>query len=280
MKLGLYGISFPHAKGEFCIRMVAPHYTLCSFDTPYLYEKDGTLLEGQCGDILIMEPGHIVYHGPRKDAEEGFVNDWVQITGADFGVLLDRYPLPRNTAFSVGRSHVLRSYLEQLRMEASRPEVGKHDMIVSIMTQMVVNIYRAYEKSRTQQTARSVKNVAEAIAQAPAHSWRLQELAKLSGYSPSRFSELYRAEYGISPMQDVLQKRIHLAKQYLLSGQASVNYIAEVCGFQSVPYFCKFFKQVVGCSPSKYIYFDDPAYRAQDLEIKERVHVFDKGNSI
>jgi len=268
MKLGLFGISFPHAKGEFGIRMVAPHYTLCSFETPFLYEKDGVLLEGQRGDLLIMEPGHIVYHGPRKDAPEGFVNDWVQVTGQDFGELLDRYPLPRNTAFSVDSKQPLRSYLEQLRMEGTQPEMGKQDMIVSILTQMVVSLYRAYEKTHTQQPARSVKTVAEAIAQAPAHDWYLQELAKLSGYSPSRFSELYRAQYGLSPMQDVLSRRIHLAKRYLLSGQSSVDYIAEVCGFKSVSYFCKYFKQVVGCTPSKYIYFDDPVYREQTIDPK------------
>ncbi len=267
MKLGLYGIAFPHAKGEFCIRMVGPHYTLCNFDTPFLYEKDGVLVAGQRGDVLIMEPGQIVYHGPRKDAKEGFVNDWIQVTGADFGQLLDRYPLPRNTAFDVGRNHVLRSYLEQLQVESRNPEVGKQDVIASILTQMVVNLYRSYEKSREELSTRSVRIVAEAIAQDPGHGWHLQELARLSGYSTSRFSELYRAQYGLSPMQDVLQKRVTLAKQYLLSGQASISYIAEVCGFQSATYFCKYFKQAVGCSPSRYIYFDDPAFRDAKTDV-------------
>lgn len=281
MKLGMFGISFPHAKGEFCIRMVAPHYTLCAFDTPFLYEKDGRLIEGNAGDILIMEPGHIVYHGPKKDSKVGFVNDWVQISGADFGELLDRYPMPRNTAFHIGRSHILRVYLELLQAELRRSEAGRFDMISSIVTQLVVNLYRAYEKLRDQPNqARSVSIVADAIAKDPGKNWNLQKLADLSGYSPSRFSELYRTQYGLSPMQDVLRQRIHLAKRYLLSGQASVGYIAEVCGFQSVNYFCKYFKRVVGCQPSRYIYFDEPVRKDGGSIIDERLRIYDKGDFI
>ena len=257
MNIGLFGIDFPHAKGDFCIRMVMGHYTVCSFDTDFLYEKDGVLLEGNKGDLLIMEPSHVVYHGPRKDAKEGFVNDWIQISGDDFRQLLMRYPLPKNTAFQVGKNYPLRPYLDQLQAEYRCPEEGRGEIIDSILTQMMISVYRAYQHYHTQPATRSVSVTATAIAQDPGHDWRLSELSGLSGYSVSRFSELFRMRYGLSPMQYVLQQRIRLAKDYLLSGQASVSYIAEVCGFQSANYFCKYFKQVVGCPPSQYLAFHD-----------------------
>lgn len=262
MKLGVYGISFTHPKGTFCVRMTPPHYTVCEFATPFLYERDGVLLEGNAGDLLIMEPGQTVYHGPRRDAPGGFINDWLYVTGEDFGRLLDQYPLPRNAAFHVGKSSVLRGYLEQLQTEYRMPTVGSEDMITCILTRMVIDLYRAYEKClKWSPSARSVSIAADAILRDPGHNWRIQDLASLSGYSPSHFSELYQAEYGISPMQDILQKRIDLAKQYLLSGQASVSYVAEVCGFQSVHYFSKFFKKVVGCPPSHYIHLSNQKNR-------------------
>ena len=254
MKLGVYGISFTHPKGTFCVRMTPPHYTICEFATPFLYEKDGVLLEGNAGDLLIMEPGQTVYHGPRRDAPGGFINDWLYVIGADFGQLLEKYPLPRNIAFHVGKSHALRNYLEQLQTEYRTPTVGSDDVVTCILTRMIIDLYRAYEKYHEwQPCAHSVSTAADAIMRDPGRDWRIPELAKLSGYSPSHFSVLFQKEYGISPMQDILLKRIDLAKQYLLSGQASVSYIAEVCGFQSVHYFSKFFKKVVGCPPSHYI---------------------------
>ena len=254
MVLGPYGISFPHPKGAFCIRLTPSHYTVCEFSTPFLYEKDGVLLEGEAGDLLIMEPGKPVYHGPRRDAQGGFINDWFYVQGEDFAQLLARYPLPLNTAFHAGQKNMLRGYLEQIQTEYRNPAIGANEIIASLVTHLIITLYRDYEKNQKQPSStRSVSIAADAILRDPGHDWRIPELASLCGYSPSHFSVLYQEKYGISPMQDILQKRIDLAKQYLLSGQASVSYIAEVCGFQSVNYFSKFFKQVVGCPPSRYI---------------------------
>ena len=257
MNIGLFGIDFSHSKGDFCIRRAFTHYTVCSFDTDFLYEKDGILAEGKKGDLLIMEPGYIVYHGPRKDAKEGFVNDWLQVGGKDFANLLSRYPLPTNIAFPIGKSYPLRPFLEQIQAEFRCPEDGRAEIITSILTQMIISLYRAWRHYHAQPVDRSIHVVAEAVSQDPGHPWHLPELADLSGYSVSRFSELFRTQYGYSPTQFVLRQRINLAKQYLLSGQASVSYIAEVCGFQSANYFCKYFKQVVGCPPSQYLVYHD-----------------------
>ena len=270
MNIGLFGIDFPHSRGDFCIRMASPHYTVCSFDTDFLYEKDGALAEGNRGDLLIMEPWEIVYHGPRKDAKEGFVNDWIHIKGDDFRQLLERYPLPKNTAFPIGKAYPLRPFLEQLQTEFHCPEEGRSEIIDSILTQMVIHVYRDYQHYNTQPTSRSVSIAVEAIAQNPGHDWRLAELSDMCGYSVSRFSEIFRQQYGHSPMQHVLQQRIHLAKRYLLSGQASIGYIAEVCGFQSPNYFCKYFKQVVGCPPSRYLACQDAQEHGPTPEIERQ----------
>lgn len=270
MNIGLFGIDFPHTKGEFCIRRASAYYTVCSFDTDYLYEKDGVLVEGSKGDLLIMEPGYIVYHGPRKGAKEGFVNDWIQIWGEDFTQLLNAYPLPRNTAFRIGKSYSLRPYLEQLQAEYRCPTDGRKEMIGSILTQMLISLYRAYRHHHSQPADRSVQVVADAVAQDPGHNWHLSEMAAMSGYSVSRFSELFREQYRLSPTQYVLHHRIHLAKQYLLSGQASVSYIAEVCGFQSANYFCKYFKQAAGCPPSRYHACHDTGVDSPDSTVERK----------
>ena len=81
MDLKMMGVAFPHPRGSFCPRMAVQHYVVCDFETPFLYERDGMLYEGNRGELLIMEPGQMVYHGPRKDAAEGFVNDWFHIQG-------------------------------------------------------------------------------------------------------------------------------------------------------------------------------------------------------
>ena len=117
MELKILGVDFPHKKGEFCHKTKYPFYTICCFSTPFLYLYNGVLCEGEVGDILINTPDQIVYHGPREDSNEGFVNDWMHISGDDFAKLLEKYPLPLNVAFNVGEGFFLRKFVNRLISE-------------------------------------------------------------------------------------------------------------------------------------------------------------------
>jgi transcriptional regulator GlxA family with amidase domain len=86
----------------------------------------------------------------------------------------------------------------------------------------------------------------------PERQWTLEELAKLYGYSTSRFSALYTEIFGISPINDILENRLNTAKRLLALKTYSVGQIAELCGFSSIHYFSKFFKSHTGKSPSEY----------------------------
>ena len=254
MDLKMMGVAFPHPRGSFCPRMAVQHYVVCDFETPFLYERDGTLYEGNRGELLIMEPGQMVYHGPRKDATDGFVNDWFHIQGEDFRALLERYPLPLNRAFSVGRSHFLRPYAERADREFRSSDPGKQEVLACILTEMMIAVYRAFIRAGSDRAPHaSVAAVREEMLRNPGEAWRLQEMAKRSGYSVSRFCEIYCSQFGISPMQEVLNRRIELAKQLLASGQASVAYVAEACGFRTINYFSKYFREVTGFTPSGYM---------------------------
>ena len=80
----------------------------------------------------------------------------------------------------------------------------------------------------------------------------LEEMAQLSGYSPSRFLALYKTCYGISPKAELLQARLSMAKQMLSYSDLSITAIANACGFQSVYYFSKYFRKYTGTAPSQW----------------------------
>lgn len=129
----------------------------------------------------------------------------------------------------------------------------------TISPQMIIAMHRAYvnQNARDDEFCKIVA-IRHAIAHNPAKKWTLEKMAALSGYSVSRFSELYRKLYDISPINDVIAHRISLAKVLLLSGQTSVSYVASACGFNTVNYFSKFFKASTGYAPSEYIrYFNE-----------------------
>lgn len=254
MELKLMGLGFPHNRGKFCSKAVFDHYTVCCFATPFMYLYEGRLCEGEQWQVLINTPGSTVYHGPQPDAEGGFVNDWFYITGEDFRILLEKYPLPLNHAFSVGQSYFLRKFGNRLLMESDLQNAGAADIINCIITEMVIELYRAYTETVTVKTPSDVISAArQRILLNPQKKWTLEEMSHLSGYSVSRFCELYCKMYGISPINDVIKIRIELAKKLLFSGQATVAAVADACGFTTVNYFSKCFKKITGLSPSQYM---------------------------
>lgn len=59
----------------------------------------------------------------------------------------------------------------------------------------------------------------------------------------------FKKEFGITIMEYVLEKRMHLARQLLLEGTCTISEIAEKCGFSDGEYFSKCFKRYHGESP-------------------------------
>lgn len=53
-------------------------------------------------------------------------------------------------------------------------------------------------------------------------------------------------------MDDVINSRIRLAKEYLMHCTHTVTEIATLCGYNNVEHFCRQFKQVTGYTPSKF----------------------------
>ena len=70
--------------------------------------------------------------------------------------------------------------------------------------------------------------------------------------SPSRFYAVYKNEFGVSPINDLIEARIHLAKSYLSSGEYSVSAAAEKLGYSSTYHFIRQFTKCVGVSPGKF----------------------------
>ena len=252
MKIVYSGIDFPHEKGKFCTRAIFPSYLLCCFSTPFLYEVNNELFYGNPGELLITPPGSVVYHGPQEQ-EEAFVNDWIHVRGDDFHNLLKRYPLPENIAFSIGDPNFLKNQIEKLNDERLLKRTGYQEMIDCLLTETVIEMHRLYERHHQSHSPMSrIESAREIFLRHPEKDWSLQSMAELGGYSVSRFCALYCQRFGCSPKAELLTNRIELAKELLRYSELSITEISERCGFKSIYYFSKYFKEAVGVAPSEY----------------------------
>ena len=222
------------------------------FRDDYLIEIDGRLTKGKAGDFIVQPPDTLIYHGPRKDNPQGFSNDWLYLGGDEIDALLKRYPIPVGKPFRLGSSVYLSSAINKIHAEKSFLKDGYVQKCDIIFTDMLIDIYRAYKSNAMTGIEDKLEYVRGVMLSDFARKWQLDELAGISGYSVSRFSSLYKSEYGISVMDDLMSIRIERAKLLIRYGNMPLAAIAEQTGFSSIYYFSRQFKKKEGISPMQF----------------------------
>lgn len=80
-------------------------------------------------------------------------------------------------------------------------------------------------------------------------SFSVPALASSIGYSPKLLNSFLKEQFGCTAMEYVNRYKISKSKMMLLSSSKSITDISYECGFQSLHYYSRFFKQMVGVSP-------------------------------
>ncbi len=81
----------------------------------------------------------------------------------------------------------------------------------------------------------------------------IEQLCRISGYSPAHLRRLFIKTFGVSPQNYIIERRIDAAKEMLLDlPEKNVDEISDLLGMGSSSYFCKLFKSKTGLSPISY----------------------------
>ncbi len=80
----------------------------------------------------------------------------------------------------------------------------------------------------------------------------LNQLADLTGLTPSYFSALFKKEMGITISNYLINYRLDIAQNKLQTTQLSISEIADSVGYPDVKYFSRIFKKKTNLTPSKF----------------------------
>jgi len=81
---------------------------------------------------------------------------------------------------------------------------------------------------------------------------RIRDLAGGSGLSESRFSALFREQFGMAPYRFLTEMRLGYARELLTTTDLPIGRIAEYCGMPDIHHFTKLFKRETGMPPGQY----------------------------
>ncbi len=75
------------------------------------------------------------------------------------------------------------------------------------------------------------------------------ELAAIAGLSPDYFSRKFKKDCGVSPKEFIKREKIHCIASFMMESNLSVKETAAYFGYDDPSFFCRQFREVMGCSP-------------------------------
>lgn len=154
----------------------------------------------------------------------------------------------------------LRWIVEQIFFECSSTVPGAQVASAQLAQLLFVQLLRAHAAdpgaiSAGWMRAISDPKLAPALASMhgdPGRTWRLEELAKVSGMSRTSFAVHFKQVAGTAPLEYLAGWRMRLARRMLREDGAAVAEVAARLGYTSESAFSTAFKRVVGVPPRTY----------------------------
>lgn len=203
----------------------------------------------QAGDILFI--GKNTAYSARVISKEPWEHIVIAFRADSPGDLAD---LPVERVNRVRHN----SYYRELFSEAfdawAQCAFGYKIQTKALITQILFTLFseNIFQHFASSDVLRSMKAAIDYMERNYAQKITVEELARLSGYSASHFTRMFRQMYDLSPIQYLNRLRIQHAKNLLRAEQYTLSEIAQRCGFSSVYYFSRCFKQITGATPKKW----------------------------
>lgn len=144
----------------------------------------------------------------------------------------------------------VRGYLDLLIGTLSM-RVNKFDKNTGKVTEKNENPVLKIAKRKEQIDSR-VQLVADYVVLHSREKYTPQKMAEMVELSKQRFSSLFKANMGKSPMEYVREIRLTTAARALLVSNKNINDIAYECGYEDANYFIREFKSAFGFTPNQY----------------------------
>ncbi|MBQ7901898.1 MAG: helix-turn-helix transcriptional regulator [Clostridia bacterium] len=249
------GIATCHEKGFSYTRTeYSGYFLIMFFKSPFVYKSGDEIRRSEKNRYLIYTPDSSMYHSDDGSTGTGFVNDWIFVRGEVCEDIVERFSLPLNKAFYMDNFGILETYIEKIINEMVMKNNCYEYKVDALIVDMLISMGRLWEltEKNNHSAYNDINNARNHMLSNCHEKISLEQLSQMTGYSQSRFCVLYSSFFGSTPIDDLLNARIEKAKGMLSYSNMTVTEVAEKCGFSSVHYFSRKFKEITGVSTTKY----------------------------
>ncbi|MDF9842576.1 MULTISPECIES: AraC family transcriptional regulator [unclassified Paenibacillus] len=234
--------------GNFAIDVPAGHHWLLVITkTPAQFWVNGGLKEYPAHSAVLYRPQQKVYY---RSCTGHFVNDWIRFESDE--AYITESPLPFGIPFALSDPQYCEKLIELLVVERSFNLDCKESSTDHLLRTLFNKLWESYFQDKITPQHYNLLKLRTAIQSNPGDYWTVSRMADFLRISPGYLQNIYKKTFGISCMDDVINSRIRMAKEYLIHNAQSIAEVASRCGYQNVEHFCRQFKQITGRTPGNF----------------------------
>ncbi|HTI69216.1 MAG TPA: AraC family transcriptional regulator [Candidatus Limnocylindria bacterium] len=237
--------------GDFVFFPATPAFTLAS-DAKVKPKPMKSILSGQQVEEL--------FHGDRTmETSASLLGGYFMFDPTNASLLLDLLPKMLHLRAADPEMDSLAPVVALIKREALEKRAGQILVLARLIEVLLVETLRSAPANLAPTgLLAGLREAPLAVTQRAIHTrtehpWTLATLAREAGMSRSSFAERFARVIGMTPLNYLLQWRLSVAKDMLVTGQKTVAEITSEVGYESASGLSTAFSRETGQSPMQFV---------------------------
>jgi len=248
-----YGLRITHYQRE---SIAAPRskvhprqfnfYSLCHLyrGKGWFWTPDGTKVEVNEGDGVLVSPGVVVDYGAIQD---NWTEDYICFVGPIAEHLFNSGIL--NTGIiRIGKNRRLLPLIEQAIDPSDDAQIAAN----SLLQKLMVDLYLENQPIHLEGKDKTVAELRTRINQAAEQWWSVEDMARECKMSVNHLRTIFYKQTGMTPKNYVEKLKMMRAAEQLCSHHEPIAKVGLNFSYRDPYHFSRVFKRVLGISPQQY----------------------------
>src|SRR5690554_103348 len=218
-----------------------------------IFQNNAGTFQVKEGSLIIIHPGS--WHRYKPNIQTGWTENYIGFNGKSIDTFM------QHQLFSVSQPVIQIGEREELAdiflniFELTNKELPGYQFICAGYIIKLLGYLIAFEKQRDFKDKRIAGIIEEAkfkMRSKVGSNFDPEKFANINNIGYSWFRRMFKNDTDLSPHQYFLQLKIMRAKGLLRTTTLSVKEISYECGFESIHYFSRLFKQKTGLTPGEF----------------------------
>ena len=222
-------------------------YHMLFTHTPALFWVDNELRQYPDRSVILFTPGHRKYYSNLPG--QPYKNDWIRFdTDEEF---IEAFPIT-NVPFSPADPDFVHNLFKLIAWESNTNKATDDPEMLCLFKVLFAKLSDDNVDLLNKPYQHELTALRRDMMLHPELDWDIASMAGRINIGRTRFQTLYKESFGISPIDDVINARVKLAKDRLKYTSRSVSQIADMCGYKSTEHFIRQFSKITGMTPGSF----------------------------